>query len=156
MTKRDPINPTDNEARKVAQGLLAELRFGAIAVTHPDAQTPYAARIAMLWHESRLLTLISTLSLHTKALQASPQCAALVGEPADKGDPLTHPRMTLMCEAIAVDKAAHKIAWLNAIPKAKLYYDFSDFQMYRLNIKEAHLNGGFGKAYRLNADDLTL
>lgn len=156
MTKRDPINPTDRNAREIAQKLLADLRFGAIAVTHPDRQTPYAARIAMMWHDEQLLTLVSTLSLHTKALQSHPHCAALIGEPTDKGDPLTHPRMTLICEAALTDKSDPKIAWLNAIPKAKLYYDFSDFQMYRLDIQEAHLNGGFGKAYRLNTDNLVL
>jgi hypothetical protein len=35
-----------------------------------------------------------------------------------------------------------------------LYYDFSDFKMYALVVSEAHLNGGFGKAFTLGADDL--
>ena len=150
----NPINPTDDAARQLAQDLLHSTRYGAIAVTHPDTQTPYAARVAMLWHNGALLTLISTLSLHTKALAANPACAALIGEPGDKGDPLTHPRMTLICRAREGDKSAHKSAWLAAIPKAQLYYDFSDFKMYELVVSEAHLNGGFGKAFTLGADDL--
>ncbi len=41
-----------------------------------------------------------------------------------------------------------------AIPNAKLYYDFSDFLMYRLTPSECDLNGGFGKAFNLTAADL--
>ena len=152
MTKRDPINPTDDNARHLALDLLHQARFGALAVAHQGA--PYVARVAMIWHEGALLTLISTLSLHTKALQANPACAVLIGEPQDKGDPLAHPRMSLICKAELADKPALKPVWLAAVPKAKLYYDFSDFQMYRLKTTEAHLNGGFGKAYHLSPDDL--
>jgi len=154
MAKRDPINPTDDDARALATGLLAAARFGALAVHHPETGAPYVARVAMLWHGGTLLTLISTLSFHTKALLANSACSALVGEPAAKGDPLTHPRMTLLCNAQIMDKAAAKEAWLAAIPKAKLYYEFTDFQMWSLNVSEAHLNGGFGKAFRLTAADL--
>jgi putative heme iron utilization protein len=150
----DPINPTDDSARALAQNLLQNTRFAALAVTHPESGAPYVARTAMLWHEGALLTLVSTLSLHTKALAKNPACAALIGEPGDKGDPLTHPRMTLMCTAKEVDKSAYKATWLAAIPKAQLYYNFSDFRMYALAVSEAHLNGGFGKAFTLGADDL--
>jgi putative heme iron utilization protein len=152
----DPINPTNDDARQLAQDLLQNTRFAALAVTHPDNNTPYVARVAMLWHDGALLTLISTLSLHTKALAANAACAALIGEPGNKGDPLTHPRMTLICTAHEVDKLSRKATWLKAIPKAQLYYDFSDFKMYQLSVSEAHLNGGFGKAFNLSADDLTV
>lgn len=154
MTKRDPINPTDAEARALAQSLLGAARFAALAVSHPDTQTPYVARIATLAQDATPLILISSLSLHTKALQANPACSLLVGEPGDTGDPLTHPRMTLMCQAEVADKAAHRSAWLAALPKAKLYYDFADFMMFRLRPTAIHLNGGFGKAYTLTPDDL--
>ncbi|MEM8537306.1 MAG: pyridoxamine 5-phosphate oxidase [Pseudomonadota bacterium] len=154
MTKTDPINPTDDAARDLAKGLLTGARFGALAVHHPGTGAPYVARVAMLWSDAGLLTLISTLSFHTQALQTDPSCSALVGEPGDKGDPLTHPRITLLCNAEITDKAAAKEGWLAAIPKAKLYYDFTDFQMWRLKVTEAHLNGGFGKAYHLTATDL--
>jgi len=154
MPKRDPINPTTDDARKLAKDLLTTARYGALAVTHPETQAPYLARVAMLWHDHALLTLISTLSLHTRALSENSNCAALIGEPEDKGDPLTHPRMTLMCDAQEVDKAALKPVWLEAIPKAQLYYDFTDFKMFKLTVSEAHLNGGFGKAFKLGSGDL--
>jgi len=153
MSKRDPINPTDETARSLARDLLRQTRFGALAVTQEDG-TPYVARVAMLWDEGALITLISTLSAHTGALQTNARCAALVGEPGDKGDPLTHPRMTLQCRAVQADKAQLKTSWLTAIPKAKLYYDFTDFLMFRLTPEIVHLNGGFGKAYHLTPSDI--
>ena len=153
MAQRDPINPTDDSARVMAWDILGQARFGALAVTLPQG-APYVARVAMLWSDGGLLTLVSTLSTHTQGLQANPACAALVGEPGGKGDPLTHPRMTLLCMAEQTDKAAHKATWLSAIPKAKLYYDFADFLMFRLRPTEIHLNGGFGKAFRLTQGDL--
>lgn len=153
MVKPDPINPTDDAARTLAADLRTKTRFGALAVSLPDGH-PYVARTAMIWVDGALLTLISTLSTHTTALQANPLCSALIGEPGDKGDPLTHPRMTLQCTATLADKAAHKERWLAAIPKAKLYYDLTDFLMYQLTPNNIHLNGGFGKAYRLTTNDL--
>ncbi|MEJ6402790.1 HugZ family pyridoxamine 5'-phosphate oxidase [Yoonia sp. 2307UL14-13] len=155
MARRDPINATDEEARQLARDLLRGVRYGALAVTLPERPVPYVARVAMIWADGTLLTLISTLSTHTAALQANRACAVLVGEPGDKVDPLTHPRMTLLCDAIEADKAAWKQRWLTAIPKAQLYYDFTDFLMFELIPTEVHLNGGFGKAYRLAPSDLT-
>ena len=62
--------------------------------------------------------------------------------------------MTVMGIGEQVDKAALKDAWLSAIPKAKLYFDFADFQMWRIVPTDIHLNGGFGKAFHLTPDDL--
>lgn len=155
MTKRDPINPTDDSARGLAKSLLGQVRFGALAVTHAETQTPYVARVAMIWRDQSLLTLISTLSTHTKALQANPSCAVLIGEPGDKGDPLTHPRVTISANAALADKAEARNHWLSMIPKAQVYYDFSDFLLYQLDPIAIDLNGGFGKAYRLSPQELT-
>ncbi len=154
MTSESPIRPTDDAARKLAQELMAQARFGALAVTDPETGTPYVARVATVFDEAIPLILISTLSLHTKALQADPYCSLLIGEPGEKGDPLTHPRMTIVARAETVDKAAMKERWLAAIPKSALYFDFTDFLMMRLVPSDLHLNAGFGKAFQLTAGDL--
>lgn len=154
MPKHNPINETDAAAIAQARGLLHAARFGALAVLHPETGTPHVSRVALLWAEGRLLTLISSLSIHTRALQATPACAVLIGEPSGKGDPLTHPRITITARAGITDKSEQKDRWLSAMPKATLYYDFADFGMFALTPTEAHLNGGFGKAYYLSPDDL--
>jgi putative heme iron utilization protein len=105
------------------------------------------------------LSLISTLSPHTAALEAETRCALLLGEPGLKGDPLTHPRLTIHARARLIERgdAAHpalRARFLEQRPKAKLYIDFGDFRLVRFEVTDALLNGGFGKAYLFGAEDL--
>lgn len=155
MEKTDPIRPTTPEARALAQDLLRDARHGALGSLDPATGFPLVTRTACLWEGQAALVLVSTLSLHTRALLADPRASLLVGEPGAKGDPLTHPRLTLQARAARADKAALRDAWLAHHPKSKLYYGFADFLLLRLDPAEAHLNGGFGQAYRLLPEDLS-
>jgi putative heme iron utilization protein len=150
----DPIRPTDDAARTLARDICASATFGALGVIDPETRGPMVSRVAVLWHGGAVLVLVSDLSLHTAALRQDPACSLLLGEPGPKGDPLTHPRLTLLARAEITDKAALRTAWLARHPKAALYYGFADFRMWRLSPRHAHLNGGFGKAYRLTPADL--
>ncbi len=159
--KQDPIRPTDDEARSLARRLIDTARIAALAVLDPDTGAPTVTRIALArCPDGTPLTLISDLSAHTRALRADPRASLLVGEPGPKGDPLTHPRLTLQARAVFVDRAspvhaALRQTYLDQNPKARLYIDFADFSLMRLELAEAHLNGGFGKTYRLTAADLS-
>ena len=155
MTRRDPINPTDDEARALARRLIAKATFGALAVHAPEDPAPLVSRVATLALGGVPHLLVSELSVHTAALRANPACSILLGEPGDKGDPLTHPRLTYVAAAVPADKAALRDAWLARHPKARLYYDFADFGLIRLDPVAGLLNGGFGKAYRLTPRDMT-
>ena len=157
MSRTDPIRPTDDNARVLARSLLDGAGFAALAVL-TDAGTPFVSRIAIGTAPDGIpITLVSSLSAHTGALKANPACSLLVGEPGPKGDPLTHPRLTLEARARFVDdKESLRGHWLASHPKAKLYIDFADFAFVRFDIAAGHLNGGFGKAFRLTAADLGL
>lgn len=150
----DPIRPTTEEARALALRLLAEATHGALGVIDPESRGPLVTRVATGWDGTAALILVSTLALHSRALLADPAASLLVGEPGPKGDPLAHPRLTLMARAEPADKAAARGAWLAKHPKAGLYYDFADFLLLRLVPWAAHLNGGFGQAFRLTPGDL--
>lgn len=149
----NPIRPTDDNARALAQQLVTGLRHAALGVLDPVTGAPLVTRVALAWLGAPHI-LISDLSMHTKALNANPACSLLVGEPLSKGDPLTHPRLTLQCHATPANKAGLRDQWLALHPKAKLYIDFADFRMLRLSVNEAHLNAGFGKAFHLTPADL--
>lgn len=151
----DPVRPTDDEARALARSLIAEARYAALGVSDPLTAAPMVTRIAVVPGPDGIpLTLISSLSSHTAALDANPACSILVGEPGPRGDPLTYPRLTVQAMAEVQDKATLKDHYLGLYPKAQLYYDFADFRLMRLSPLAAFLNGGFGKAYRLTAADL--
>ncbi len=160
MSKETPlIRPTNDEARHIARGLIQHAHFGALAVLHPNTGLPHVTRIAVGTNSENIpLTLISNLSFHTTALHNNPYCSLLLGEPTIKGDPLTHPRITLTCKAGFVPRNTPEHTqirkhYLSHQPKAKLYIDFADFNFVLLNIQTANLNGGFGKAYDLSAED---
>jgi putative heme iron utilization protein len=151
------LRETDDEARAVGQDLLRRARFGALGVICPDSNSPMVTRVSVGTDgEGMPVTLISELSLHSRALFHNAQCSLLVGEPGQRGDPLIHPRLTLQCNAEPANKDDLKQLYLSQHPKAALYFDFSDFLMLRLCVASAHLNGGFGKAYRLTPSDLRL
>ena len=151
----NPIRPTDDEARQLGRDLIASAAFGAIAVHHPETGAPHATRIAIARQpDGAPLTLISDLSLHTKALTSNPNCALLLGEPGPKGDPLTHPRITLTCRARFMRDKSLRDHYLAQHPKAALYIDFTDFRFVAFDVVTADLNGGFGKAYQLSPADL--
>lgn len=151
------LRETDDEARAVGQDLLRRARYGSLGVICPDTQSPMVTRVSVATDGDGVpVTLISEISMHCQALQHCPLCSLLVGEPTHRGDPLIHPRLTLQCQAETVIKEQIKPLYLSQHPKATLYFDFSDFLMMRLNVIGAHLNGGFGKAYRLTPGDLRL
>lgn len=153
MTQKDPFRPLDAEARAIITELM-KAAHAALAVTREDG-TPSVTRIALATDsEGAPVTLISDLSSHTSALRAARACALLIGEPGKKGDPLTHPRLTLHCQAHFVEQGseAHQTLrrqYLAQRPKAKLYVDFADFHFVRFEVVDGLLNAGFGKAFKL-------
>ncbi|MBR9864994.1 MAG: pyridoxamine 5-phosphate oxidase [Rhodobacteraceae bacterium] len=157
---QDPIRPTDAEAITLAKSLIKNANFGALAFLDPETRTPTVTRIAIgTTPDGVPLTLISDLSAHTKALRAESNCGLLLGEPDGKGDPLTHPRISVQAVASFVNRSApeHKALrghYLSTHPKSKLYIDFADFSFVTFKVTSAALNGGFGKAYHLTAEDL--
>lgn len=158
---KDPIRETDAEAIRLGRTLVRGARHGALAVLDPETGAPLASRVGLATDvDGSPLLLVSGLAAHTGAMRADPRCSLLVGEPG-KGDPLAHPRMTLICRAVPLeagtpDHGRARWRYLSRNPKAKLYADLPDFRMFRLDVEKASLNGGFGKAYALTAADLVL
>lgn len=157
--RKDVLRPTDAEAVRLAKTLLRTARFGALAVIDTESGGPLSSRVGVATDvDGAPLILVSLLSAHTRAITADPRCSLLLGEPG-RGDPLAHPRITLVCQAVKLDRAsaAHARAmrrYLNRNPKARIYAGLGDFNMFRLEPAYASLNGGFGKAYALASADL--
>ena len=157
MTQPDtnPIRPTDAEARNLAQSLMQGARFAALGTVDADGR-PLVTRVAFgRCPSGQPISLISSLSQHSQRLRGNQACSLMVGEPGPKGDPLTHPRLSLVARAQFVDNqtAAHQSLaahYLQQHPKAKLYIGFQDFAFVRFQIETGYLNGGFGRAFHLS------
>lgn len=157
--QKSVIRPTDDQARLLAKGLIRSARFGALAALDAATGHPLASRVAVATDlDGTPVILTSTLSGHTAAILKTPACSLLVGEPG-KGDPLAHPRTSLFCNAVRVERGSSthdrlRARYLARHPKAELYVDFGDFSFFRLELLRASLNGGFGKAFELQQQDL--
>jgi heme iron utilization protein len=154
------LRETDDAARAQARAFVRESPHGALATLEPGTGWPLASRVSLAVDaDGTPLILISRLSAHYGALEADSRCSLLLGEAVELngGDPLRHPRITVVCLAAKVlpdQRAAAKAQFLQRHPGAEIYADFADFDFWRLNPQRASLNAGFGKAYSLTADDL--
>jgi putative heme iron utilization protein len=146
--------PEGYDAVGEAKRLLRCIRAGALATLTQDG-FPFASlvNVATDFDGSPLL-LMSSLSAHTRHLDAEPRASILLSE-GGKGDPLAHPRLTVTGSAQRVtdetQRARVKARFLARHPKSALYADFGDFSFWRLDILRAHLNGGFARAASFEA-----
>lgn len=159
--KKDILRETDDDARSLATKLVRQARYAAIAVLDPETGDPMASRVLTGTDvDGTLVILISALAPHMAALLADPRASVLFGE-VGKGDPLAHARITLKVEAARVERESRqgqriRQRFIAKHPKAKLYVDFPDFAFFRLSPQSASLNGGFGRAYAITAEDLLI
>jgi heme iron utilization protein len=160
MTSRpDPVQPATDDARTTVRALLA-LGHAALAWEDPDTGTPGISRISFARDpQAGLLTLVSGLAPHFRALRDRPDCALMLGEVGERGDPLTHPRLMIRARAsfIAPDDPSRpgiRARWLQRNPKATVYIDLADFAFVRLTPVSALLNGGFARAFHIAPEEL--
>ena len=152
----DPVAAATDDARALARQLMTA-GHAALAWTDAQTGTPGISRVAFADDpEAGPLTLISGLAPHFAALRANPDCALMLGEVGDKGDPMTHPRLMIRARAafVAAPDPGMRQRWLARNPKATVYIDLPDFAFVRLIPQSALLNGGFARAFRLTAQDL--
>lgn len=157
--RKETVRETDDEAIRLGRTLVRLARHGALAVLDATSGAPLASRVAVATdHDGAPIILVSALAAHTSGLLANATCSLLLGDPG-KGDPLAHPRISIACEALRIerdDPRHERIArrFLSRNPKARLYADFPDFAYFRLEPRAASLNGGFARAYVLTREQL--
>jgi putative heme iron utilization protein len=151
MAEADP-NPMADAAWQ-ARCLMRAARVASLAtVAHGQ---PFVALVTPATApDLSVLLWLSSLSEHTRQLQAEPRCALLVSGAAEGPNPQTAPRLTVTGLAEQVADAALKARWLVMHPYAALYADFADFSLWRVRLVGGNLVGGFARATRLRQADL--
>lgn len=152
----DPIRPTDDQARDLAARLLHQVRNAALGTLDPDSGIPLVTRIALQPdHDGTPLALLSGLAAHTRALQLDPRAGLMIADDPAKGDAMTHARLSILAHAqLAPADPDRRARWLARDPKATVYIDLPDFRFWRLVPVSGLLNAGFGRAFRLSAQDM--
>ena len=139
------------EAKRLARGI----KLGSLCTIDRATGHPIATLSTMATdYDGVPILLLSQLSAHTRNLDADPRASILLAQ-GGKGDPLAHPRVTLIGRAEKQGDPAIrerlKGRFLRRNPKSALYADFGDFAFWRLELSAAHLNGGFAKAADFSA-----
>lgn len=149
----------DFDATAVAKELLRMTRAGALATIDRNTGHPFGSLVNVATDiDGSPLILISRLSTHTANLEKDRRASLLLAS-VGKGDPLAHPRLTVLGDFVPIardhpDETRLRRRYLARHPKSELYAGFADFSFWRLTVVSAHLNAGFARAADLKAADL--
>jgi putative heme iron utilization protein len=142
-----------------AKVLLRATRCGTLATIDRNTGHPFASLVNVgTDFDGSPLILISRLATHTANLELDGRASLLLAS-AGKGDPLAHPRLTVLGSFVQVPRGhanepGIRRRFLARHPKSELYAGFADFCFWRLTVTSAHLNGGFARAADLKAADI--
>lgn len=139
--RQDPAFDPVGESRR----LLRAIRTATLA-TLTETGAPFATLTAIATdYDGAPILLISKLAHHTGNLERDGRCSLLLAQ-GGRGDPMAHPRLTLVATAARTQSPQARARFLRRNPKAALYADFPDFSFWRAEIAAVHLNGGFARA----------
>ena len=142
---RDPRQPADFEPVSGARLLLRKIRTATLA-TLSQSGGPFASLTAIATDaDGAPILLLSKLAVHTRNLERDPRCSLLLAQ-GGKGDPMTHPRLTVDASVARTSDPRVRARFLRRNAKATLYADFPDFSFWRGEVSGFHLNGGFARA----------
>lgn len=149
--------PVDADARFAARMLIRTARYGALALNDVENGAPIVAHVGVATDTDGMPFIpVSSLSGHFDSMVENGRAAMLIGQPGD-GDPLAHGRLALNGVVRRAEGADHerlRRRYLARHPQAKIYIDFKDFSLWRLEISDASFIAGFGNAYVLERADV--
>jgi len=150
---------TDFDSVAVAKALLRVTRAGALGTIDRNTGHPFGSLVNVATDvDGSPLILVSRLATHTANLEKDGRASLLLASPG-RGDPLAHPRLTVLGTFAAVgreDASEPRLRrrFLARHPKSELYAGFADFSFWQLRVVSAHLNAGFARAADLKGDEL--
>src|SRR5215471_6723331 len=110
MPARLPENaqpPADFSPTLVAKTLLRTIRAGTLATLDRNTGHPFASLVNVATDsDGSPLILVSRLSTHTANLEADGRASILLAE-TSKGDPLAHPRLTVLGTMGRLERDGH-------------------------------------------------
>jgi heme iron utilization protein len=147
--------PADFDPVAEAGRLLRTVRSGALATLDAGSGYPFATLVSVATDlDGSPVMLLSALSAHRRNIEADPRVSLLLSQ-GGKGDPLAHPRLTLIGRAaVSAGDDRPRRRFLARHPKSALYADFGDFSFFVVAIEGGHLNGGFARAAKLSPEEL--
>src|SRR5215212_759581 len=133
MNDQPPPRP-DFDGVSLAKHLLRTIRAGGLATLDRAAGSPFASLVTVATDcDGSPLLLMSRLAAHTGNLEADPRASILLAQ-GGKGDPLAHPRLTVLGRITRTEEPRVRSRFLARHPKANLYAGFADFSFWRMEM----------------------
>jgi heme iron utilization protein len=143
----------------VAKRLVRVTRAGALSTIDRHTGHPFGSLVNVATDmDGAPLVLVSRLATHTANMEKDGRASLLLAT-AGRGDPLAHPRLTVLGAFAPVERQDAseprlRRRFLARHPKSELYAGFGDFSFWRMSVVSAHLNAGFARAADLKAADI--
>jgi heme iron utilization protein len=147
----------DFDAKTIAKALLRATRAGTLATLDRNTGHPFASLVNVATDvDGSPLILVSRLSTHTANLERDGRASLLLAS-GGRGDPLAHPRLTVLGTFVVRTAEAEpriRRRFLARHPKSELYAGFADFSFWQMSVASAHLNAGFARAADLKGGEV--
>jgi heme iron utilization protein len=142
-----PVGSARPSAAEQARTIAAAGNAGTLA-TLTATGDPWASFVAYGLLGGNPVLCLSNLAEHGRNLAGDPRASLSVVAASGDSDPLASSRITLaglVSQPSAADRDAVRAAYVNAVPAARVFLDFSDFTFWVLGVQRVRWVGGYGR-----------
>jgi hypothetical protein len=146
-----PLRPPSNAARlsaaEQARTIAAATNAATLATLTADGD-PWASFVAYGLLGGMPVLCVSNLAEHGRNLAGDPRASLSIVAASGDTDPLAGSRITLagvVAQPTPTEADEARAAYLNAVPAARYYLDFSDFTLWVLRVQRVRWVGGYGR-----------
>jgi heme iron utilization protein len=139
------VSTTPPTHAETAHALLSKSKHGVLSTNDANG-FPYSSLVDIAALENgNILMLLSDLAEHTQNVKRDSKVSLLIAEDWTSEQKLSKARVNFFGTLSHVDKATHQQSYVNAQPKAEMYFSFADFHMFELWVERIYVIAGFGR-----------
>jgi len=134
-------------AAEQARTIAAAGNSATLATLTADGD-PWASLVAYGLVGGAPVLCVSNLAEHGRNLAADPRASLSIVAASTAADPLATGRITLagvVAAPVGDEREAARAAYLDAIPAARFYIEYSDFTLWVLRVQRVRWVGGYGR-----------
>ncbi|MCE2517869.1 MAG: pyridoxamine 5'-phosphate oxidase family protein [Alphaproteobacteria bacterium] len=149
----DTASPQD-----IARGLIDRVGKASLATLHPQKCRPYTSLVLIAPDDDGSpVMMLSDLADHAKNLAAE-GASSLLLDGTSATESLSGPRVSMEGDVVLITDEAEitrlKAVFIARHDEARIYAQFSDFRIYKMQVNRLHLIAGFGQIHWLEADEV--
>lgn len=147
-------SPTHHHFGKLSEKDVADNIAGEVFRENKENDGwPFLSLAQVAFDNRAPIIIMSDMTDHTRNIVKDNRVSLLI-DGTTGPNRMNSGRVALMGWAFLVHKSKYRDMFLAKHPTAAGYFDFGDFNLYRVEVTHARLNAGFGKAFWLDAKQL--